>query len=131
MIKGCAFIASRRKEGARLLTEETLRETVGEELFAQGRALFYRVPIREARRSRAETVYLVAGEEKHLVAVTARSSRCDCGRHPCPHAVAALLAALESGAQQEMEKHLLEHHGFLWHAGKTVFYGVCQDCQRK
>ena len=91
-----------------MLTEETLRETVGEELFAQGRALFYRVPIREARRSRAETVYLVAGEEKHLVAVTARSSRCDCGRHPCPHAVAALLAALESGAQQEMEKHLAQ-----------------------
>ena len=27
--------------------------------------------------------------------------------------------------------HLLRHHGFDWHAGKTVFYGLCEACRRE
>ena len=49
----------------------------------------------------------------------------------CKCEVCGRLIHLDCDEMQEMEKHLLEHHGFLWHAGKTVFYGVCQDCQRK
>ena len=26
--------------------------------------------------------------------------------------------------------HLLEHHGFEWNAGKTVFYGICDQCRK-
>ncbi len=91
-----------------MLTEERLREMAGEEIFARGRALFYRAPVRESRRSKEETVYLVSGEEKHLCSVTARGVRCDCGRFPCPHGIAAALAALDSGAMREMEGRLAQ-----------------------
>lgn len=30
---------------------------------------------------------------------------------------------------QEIRGHLMEHHGFSWDAGKTVFYGICDQCQ--
>ena len=89
-----------------MLTQERLRERVGEEMYAQGRVLFYRAPVRESRRGRDEILYLVSGEEKHLVSVTARGVRCDCGANPCPHGVAAALAAMDSGALAEMEKRL-------------------------
>ena len=87
-----------------MLTEESLRETAGEEIFAQGRAIFHRTLVREARRNKDEIIYLVSGEEKHLVSLTAGNMRCDCGKRPCAHAVAAALTALESGAMQELEK---------------------------
>ena len=30
---------------------------------------------------------------------------------------------------QEIRQHLLEHHGFAWDSGRTVFYGICDQCQ--
>ena len=87
-----------------MLTEETLRETAGEEAFAQGRALFLRALVREARRAKDEIIYQVSGEEKHTVSLSAAAIRCDCGKHPCAHAVAAALTALESGSMQELER---------------------------
>ena len=87
-----------------MLTEEMLRETAGEEIYAQGRSIFHRALVRESRRGKDDILYLVSGEEKHHVILSAGSIRCDCGRHPCPHGVAAALTALESGAMQELEK---------------------------
>ena len=87
-----------------MLTEETLRETAGEEAFAQGRTLFLRALVREARRAKDEIIYQVSGEEKHTVSLSAAAIRCDCGKHPCAHAVAAALTALESGSMQELER---------------------------
>ncbi len=89
-----------------MLTEDFLRDQAGEEAYQQGRALFYRAPVREARRGKDEIVFLVGGEEKHLVSVSARSIQCDCGQPRCPHAVAAALAALDSGVLREMENRL-------------------------
>ena len=92
-----------------MLTEEMLREQVGEEVFAQGSAMFHRALVREARHVRDdhkdEVIYIVSGEERHLVSVSAGQIRCDCGGYPCAHGVAAALTALESGVVQEMEKH--------------------------
>ena len=34
------------------------------------------------------------------------------------------------GYLQEIDKHILEHHGFHVDHSKTVFYGICQDCSR-
>ena len=87
-----------------MLTEDSLRDMAGEDVFAKGRAIFLRALVREARRAKDEIVYQVAGEEKHLVTLSAASIRCDCGKQPCAHAVAAGLTALESGAMQEMER---------------------------
>ena len=30
----------------------------------------------------------------------------------------------------EIKTHLLEHHGFSWNTGKTVFYGLCDLCRQ-
>ena len=87
-----------------MLTEEMLRETAGEAIFAQGRILFHRALVREARRIKDEVYYLVSGDEKHAVTVTAGGYACDCKKNPCPHGVAAVLTALETGAMQELEK---------------------------
>lgn len=87
-----------------MLTEETLRDIAGEEIYTQGRAIFHRALVREARRAKDEIVYLVSGEEKHLVSLSLGAIRCDCGQNPCPHGVAAALTALETGVLQEMER---------------------------
>ena len=87
-----------------MLTEEMLREQAGEELFSQGRSIFHRALVKEARRTKDEIQYLVSGEEKHTVTVTAGAVRCDCGKSMCPHGIAAVLTALKSGAMQDMEK---------------------------
>ena len=88
-----------------MLTEEMLREVAGEDLFSQGRSIFHRALVREARRNEDGILYLVSGEDRHHVSVTLNSIRCDCGAFPCVHGVAAGLTALESGVIQEMEKH--------------------------
>ena len=92
-----------------MLTEEMLREQAGEEIFAQGSAIFHRALVREARRIRDEqkdeVIYIVSDGERHLVSVSAGQIRCDCGGYPCAHGVAAALTALESGVVQDMEKH--------------------------
>lgn len=30
---------------------------------------------------------------------------------------------------EEIRAHLLKDHGFAWNAGRTVFYGVCDQCR--
>lgn len=31
---------------------------------------------------------------------------------------------------QEIQEHLQKDHSFAWDSGKTVFYGICGDCQK-
>ncbi len=40
------------------------------------------------------------------------------------------LIHLDCEELREIEAHLLEHHGFAWNTGKTVFYGVCDQCRK-
>ena len=87
-----------------MLTEETLRDIAGEEIYTQGRAIFHRALVREVRRVKDEIIYLVSGEEKHSVTLSVGIIRCDCGQNHCAHGVAAALTALETGAIQEMER---------------------------
>ena len=39
------------------------------------------------------------------------------------------LIHLDCDELREIRTHLLEHHGFAWNAGKTVFYGLCDQCR--
>lgn len=88
------------------MTEETLREKAGEETFLLGRAMLRRAQVREIRQNRAEALYWVWDNGRHQVQVTPGDVRCGCGgKMPCAHAVAAALAAMESGQMQEMEKY--------------------------
>ena len=86
-----------------MLTEEILREQAGETEFLKGQALFHRTLVREARRAKEEIIYMVSGEEKHQVRLSAAGATCDCGEHRCAHAVAATLTAqLEMGAMMQI-----------------------------
>ncbi|MBQ8954098.1 MAG: transcriptional repressor [Clostridia bacterium] len=38
------------------------------------------------------------------------------------------LIHLDCDELQSIKAHLLEHHGFQWNAGRTVFYGICDQC---
>ena len=40
------------------------------------------------------------------------------------------LIHLDCDELREIRAHLLEHHGFSWDTGKTVFYGVCDWCRQ-
>ena len=84
---------------------ETLRSRAGEKEFTAGQTLMRRMLARESRRTKEECTYLVAGESRHQVKVTAGGAVCDCGQRYCRHAVASILLAVESGAMQEMENH--------------------------
>ncbi len=48
---------------------------------------------------------------------------CKCERCGC-------LIHLDCEELKEIQTHLLEHHGFQWNAGRTVFYGLCDQCRQ-
>lgn len=29
-----------------------------------------------------------------------------------------------------IQKHILDHHGFCWNMGRTIFYGICDQCRK-
>ena len=55
----------------------------------------------------------------------------DCGSHfhlKCEKC--GRLIHLDCEELQAIREHLLEHHGFQWTTGKTVFYGICDQCRK-
>lgn len=53
-----------------------------------------------------------------------------CAKHfHCKCEKCGRLIHLDCEELQFIRSHLLEHHGFDWNAGRTVFYGVCADCR--
>ena len=53
------------------------------------------------------------------------------GHFHCKCEVCGRLIHMDCDELQLMRAHLLEHHGFEWNAGKTVFYGICDQCRQK
>ena len=53
-----------------------------------------------------------------------------CGSHfHCKCEVCGKLIHMDCDELREIQTHLLECHGFIWDTGKTVFYGVCDQCR--
>ena len=48
----------------------------------------------------------------------------------CKCDVCGRLIHLDCDELREIQIHLLEHHGFAWDTGKTVFYGICDQCRK-
>lgn len=48
----------------------------------------------------------------------------------CKCEVCGMLFHLDCDELREIEMHLFEHHGFVWNTGKTVFYGICDQCRK-
>lgn len=40
------------------------------------------------------------------------------------------LIHLDCDELREIGDHLQKEHGFLWDAGRTVFYGICEQCRK-
>lgn len=54
----------------------------------------------------------------------------DCISHfHCVCETCGRLIHLKCDELRMIRAHLLEHHGFTWDAGKTVFYGICDQCR--
>lgn len=55
----------------------------------------------------------------------------DCEPHfHCKCEACGRLIHLDCEELREIRSHLLEHHGFAWDTGKTVFYGTCDQCRK-
>ena len=53
----------------------------------------------------------------------------DCASHfHCKCKKCGKLIHLDCNELLEIRDHLQDHHGFTWDAGKTVFYGICNQC---
>ena len=56
----------------------------------------------------------------------------DCASHfHCKCEACGRLIHLDCEDLKAIRTHLLDHHGFAWNTGKTVFYGICGDCRKK
>ena len=63
--------------------------------------------------------YEYVGEQKQECASHFHCKCEKCGR----------LIHMDCDELQEIRQHLLEHHGFVWDSGRTVFYGICDQCR--
>jgi len=57
-------------------------------------------------------------------------AKLECASHfHCKCEQCGRLIHMDCHELQDIREHLLEHHGFAWNAGKTVFYGICDQCR--
>lgn len=59
-----------------------------------------------------------------------RETATDCTSHfHCKCEQCGTLIHMDCDELQAIQSHLQQEHGFRWNAGRTVFYGVCAQCQ--
>ncbi len=55
-----------------------------------------------------------------------------CNAHfHCKCEVCGRLIHLNCEELTEIRSHLFKHYGFSWNAGRTVFYGICEECRKE
>lgn len=55
----------------------------------------------------------------------------DCSAHfHCKCEQCGRLIHLNCDELQGIREHILKEHGFSWNTGKTVFYGICDQCRQ-
>ncbi len=88
-----------------MLNEEMLMRLASPEALQQGRTLFSRAQVREVKKGKEESLYIVSDDGKLLnVRLSASNARCECGLSFCAHCVSAVLLSVESGTMTEMER---------------------------
>ncbi len=73
--------------------------------------------------------FFVGSGESACYAFTDSPAACPAHFH-CKCEQCGCLIHLDCEELREIQTHLLEHHGFAWNAGKTVFYGLCDQCRK-
>ena len=70
--------------------------------------------------SKSSACFAYIGESEHVQDSVCFHCKCEkCGR----------LIHLDCDELRDIQTHLLEHHGFAWDTGRTVFYGLCDRCR--
>lgn len=88
-----------------MLNEEMLMRLASPEALQQGRTLFSRAQVREVKKGKEESLYIVSDDGKLLnVRLSASNAHCECGLSFCAHCVSAVLLSVESGTMTEMER---------------------------
>ena len=93
-----------------------------------GTSTIYRHLERFVEDGRIQKFFVESGESA-CYAYSDTSSACLSHFH-CKCEQCGRLIHLDCEELREIQSHLLEHHGFAWNAGKTVFYGLCEACQK-
>ena len=53
-----------------------------------------------------------------------------CTHFHCKCEQCGRLIHLDCDELRSIQEHIREHHGFTWNTGKTVFYGICDQCRQ-
>lgn len=109
-------------------TAAELKEHFADEGTPIGTATIYRQLERFVDEGHIQKYFIGTGDSACYAFVdssTAGSSHFHCKCEQC-----GCLIHLDCEALREIQTHLLEHHGFAWNAGKTVFYGLCDQCRK-
>lgn len=92
-----------------------------------GTATIYRQLERFVEEGRIRKYILGPGES----ACYSYSEDQQCVSHfHCKCEACGRLIHMDCDELREIQTHLLERHGFAWDTGKTVFYGVCDQCRK-
>ena len=93
-----------------------------------GTATIYRQLERFVNEGQVQKYFIGTGESACYAFVDSPSA---CSSHfHCKCEQCGRLIHLDCEELREIQTHLLEHHGFRWNAGKTVFYGLCDQCRK-
>ncbi len=94
-----------------------------------GTATVYRQLERFVNEGQIQKYFLETGESA-CYAFSDSPKQCHVHFH-CRCEQCGCLIHLDCEKLRAIQNHLLEHHGFAWNAGKTVFYGLCEQCRDK
>ncbi len=109
-------------------TAAELKEHFEDEGAPIGTATIYRQLERFVDEGHIQKYFIGTGESA-CYAFVDPSAACSSHFH-CKCEQCGSLIHLDCDELREIQKHLLEHHGFLWNSGKTVFYGLCDQCRK-
>ena len=115
-----------KAEPGRHYTAAELKEHFAAENRPIGTATIYRQLERFVEDGSVRKYILGPGE---CACYAYAEDRQDSARFHCICEACGKLIHMDCGEFREIQAHLLEHHGFTWDAGKTVFYGICEQCR--
>ena len=91
-----------------------------------GTATIYRQMERFVEEGSVRKFVLGPGER----ACYAFAGDCNCASHfHCKCEKCGTLIHMDCKELCDIRDHLQEYYGFIWDAGKTVFYGICDQCR--
>lgn len=115
-----------KKTPGRHFTVAEIKACIAAENKPIGTATIYRQLERFAEEGSIRKYVLGPGE----CACYAYTEDRECASHfHCVCETCGKLIHLDCDELRDIQAHLSEHHGFTWDSGKTVFYGIYEQCR--